>query len=146
MSELLTAQNPPSSSSHTESNSHIQFNFPHPTTFVPIPYFSDTSLSNLLHTVIPSSRLPRVVLIATNPTYMSNGSMDVDVDALVPVEIKSEGLLLYVAQATYEPGQSPLSSWIPITFENANLLDTFERSALDLLKGAITNCHQVQTG
>jgi len=31
------------------------------------------------------------------------------------VELKSDGLLLYVSQASYEPGTSPLSSWIPIT-------------------------------
>lgn len=30
-------------------------------------------------------------------------------------QFKSDGLLLYVAQACYEPGTSPLSSWIPIT-------------------------------
>lgn len=28
-------------------------------------------------------------------------------------EIHSDGLLLYVAQATYEPGTSPLSLWVP---------------------------------
>lgn len=27
--------------------------------------------------------------------------------------IGSDGLLLYVAQATYEPGTSPLSLWVP---------------------------------
>ena len=28
--------------------------------------------------------------------------------------VASDGLLLYVSQASYEPGTSPLSSWIPI--------------------------------
>ena len=32
----------------------------------------------------------------------------------LPVNLESDGLLLYVAQASYEPGTSPLSSWIPI--------------------------------
>lgn len=27
--------------------------------------------------------------------------------------VMSDGMLLYVAQATYEPGTSPLSLWIP---------------------------------
>jgi len=30
------------------------------------------------------------------------------------VEICADGLLLYVAEASYETGTSPLSSWIPI--------------------------------
>jgi snurportin-1 len=29
-------------------------------------------------------------------------------------EIRPDGLLLYVAEASYEPGASPLSTWIPI--------------------------------
>jgi len=32
----------------------------------------------------------------------------------VTVTIESDGLLLYVAEASYENGTSPLSSWIPI--------------------------------
>jgi len=47
--------------------------------------------------------------------------MDID-NSLTPspvltslsVQLKSDGLLLYVSQACYEPGTSPLSSWIPI--------------------------------
>jgi snurportin-1 len=51
-------------------------------------------------------------------------------------EIKPDGLLLYVAQAIYEPGTSPLSSWVPLavptTDEMADIkqsspLDVFER-------------------
>ncbi len=51
--------------------------------------------------------------------------MDLDVDGeggpapLVQLQtahadVQSDGLLLYVAQATYEPGTSPLSSWVPL--------------------------------
>ena len=32
----------------------------------------------------------------------------------IQTNVKSDGLLLYVAQAIYEPGTSPLSSWVPI--------------------------------
>jgi snurportin-1 len=32
----------------------------------------------------------------------------------VTVTIESDGLLLYVAEANYESGTSPLSSWIPV--------------------------------
>jgi len=30
------------------------------------------------------------------------------------VDVVPDGMLLYTAQASYEPGTSPLSSWIPI--------------------------------
>ena len=47
--------------------------------------------------------------------------MDLDGRAPAPVvqlettqaEVLSDGLLLYVAQAAYEPGTSPLSMWVP---------------------------------
>ena len=48
--------------------------------------------------------------------------MEVEVgDSAAAVQLKAEeatihsdGMLLYVAQASYEPGASPLSLWIPI--------------------------------
>jgi len=33
----------------------------------------------------------------------------------VTTNVQPDGLLLYVSEASYEPGTSPLSSWIPIT-------------------------------
>ena len=50
-------------------------------------------------------------------------------------EIQPDGLLLYVAQAIYEPGTSPLSSWVPLatpavdgaSTETTSPLDVFER-------------------
>lgn len=54
----------------------------------------------------------------------------------VQTEIKPDGLLLYVAQAIYEPGTSPLSSWVPLaapvtdemaSMEQSSPLDVFER-------------------
>jgi snurportin-1 len=50
--------------------------------------------------------------------------------------IKPDGLLLYVAQAIYEPGTSPLSSWVPLvapaideveSTKQPSPLDVFER-------------------
>lgn len=32
----------------------------------------------------------------------------------IEIEIESDGLLLYVSQASYEHGTSPLSTWIPV--------------------------------
>jgi len=34
---------------------------------------------------------------------------------LIKAQIQPDGLLLYVAESSYEPGTSPLSSWVPIT-------------------------------
>lgn len=51
----------------------------------------------------------------------------------LPVNLESDGLLLYVSQASYEPGTSPLSSWIPIVGYGAEAarsdrpLDLFEQ-------------------
>ena len=45
----------------------------------------------------------------------------------IEVQVQPEGLLLYVGQAAYEPGTSPLSTWVPIQFEGVAVLDLFER-------------------
>ena len=53
----------------------------------------------------------------------SGGDMDLDTPQdsdtgsqlqTVRIEIHPDGILLYDAQATYEPGTSPLSTWVPI--------------------------------
>lgn len=41
----------------------------------------------------------------------------------VTATIRSDGLLLYVAEASYESGTSPLSSWIPIESYEATQQD-----------------------
>ena len=114
--------------------------FPYPMTFVPIPYHSDTSLPNLLSTIIPMARSPRTVLIIPRRPPLSSiteGEMQVDAQSMIgtgegevqriEVQVQSEGLLLYVSQATYEPGTSPLSTWVPTRFEGVAVLDLFER-------------------
>jgi len=54
----------------------------------------------------------------------------------VQVKVNPDGLLLYVAQAIYESGTSPLSSWVPlvapvtdemVVTEQSSPLDVFER-------------------
>jgi len=62
-------------------------------------------------------------------------------------EIQPDGLLLYVAQAIYEPGTSPLSSWVPLvtpaadgaSTETTSPLDVFER----LVKRKVTRGSEV---
>lgn len=144
-----------------------KYQFPYPTTFLPVPYYADTSLSYIYEQIIPSTRIMRSVVINV-PVFYWNllqdaGGMDVDAAlssgrnlAQVPMPtqqtfsfsfahnhaqssasqpppppptgkpatavasvqvntfIEPDGLLLYVAESGYEPGTSPLSSWIPI--------------------------------
>jgi snurportin-1 len=112
--------------------------FPYPMTFVPIPYHLDTSLPNLLSTVIPMARSLRTILIIPRrptPSSVGEGEMQVDAQLVIgaggvqraEMQIQSEGLLLYVSQATYEPGTGPLSTWVPTQFEDVATLDLFER-------------------
>ncbi|KAF8962350.1 hypothetical protein BDZ97DRAFT_1825769 [Flammula alnicola] len=138
-----------------------QYHFPYPTTFVPVPYQTNTTLAALDAHVIPAARSVREISVSLplstlGPTHapttghVSGTSIAVDhnetglsVDTGMEVEaplqfgapgpgtsdnsnanlttlaptsalVQPDGLLLYVAEASYEPGTSPLSSWIPI--------------------------------
>ena len=59
-----------------------------------------------------------------------------------------DGVLLYVAEASYEPGTSPLSSWIPIAGHDTHRypnysLNLFERSSSSrLIYRRITRMHR----
>lgn len=116
--------------------------FPYPTYFLPIPYHASTSLASLVTEVIPSARSSRSVMIEVptpkplplyNPPSASNGgnpfpstippsapftftNMISPAITMTPSTaiIEPDGLLLYVAAASYEPGTSPLSVWVPI--------------------------------
>lgn len=104
-----------------------QYCFPHPATLLPIPYHTNTSLTHLLSALIPLTRAPRTVVVTKRVVSAPHaGGMDLDAPTSVadleeaPVQLRSDGLLLYVAQATYEPGTSPLSSWVPlVAYTNA---------------------------
>jgi snurportin-1 len=138
----------------SEPNGQTQYIFPYPTTFLPIPYHTDTTLSMLLNKIIPFSRSVRAVTVDI-PTYPRvsttiEASMDIDSPhglakksaASIPVSVNvaPDGLLLYVAEASYEAGSSPLSSWIPITRDAENhaaannLLPVAPDSPLDLFQ------------
>lgn len=102
------------------------YTFPYPTTFLPVPYHTNTTLPALSSEVIPLARSQRNVSVSI--PLLGDGlsgieTMDVDATNSLPslhqltslgVSLQSDGLLLYVSQASYEPGTSPLSSWIPI--------------------------------
>ncbi|KIM76219.1 hypothetical protein PILCRDRAFT_826582 [Piloderma croceum F 1598] len=125
------------SRSFTNSSPTLKaYHFPYPTSFLPIPYHTNTALPHLSSYIIPLARSVRLVSVdvpLTSPPPSSthepaSPSMDIDnsnspstppppppmILTSLPVNLQSDGLLLYVAQASYEPGTSPLSSWIPI--------------------------------
>lgn len=102
------------------------YNFQYPTSFIPIPYHTDTTLPMLHSHIVPLARSTREILvdIPTSTPFRfppsSYSAMPIDSGAdhsgltTVPVHITSDGLLLYVSHASYEEGISPLSCWIPI--------------------------------
>jgi snurportin-1 len=116
MSELPAF--PPSNA--TSFSSH-QYQFQYPATLLCIPYHMDLTITHLVNTLIPMSRSIRHIPINIPvQTQLESDAMDVERGSTVHVDliredasIKSDGLLLYFAQATYEPGTSPLSLWVP---------------------------------
>ena len=93
--------------------------FAYPVLFVPVPYHMDLSPTTFLSTIIPLSGSSRHIPIAlpVTPHGSSNeGDMEMDQrqSKMTMTEVHPDGLLLYVSQASYEPGTSPLSLWIPL--------------------------------
>ncbi|KAH7882454.1 hypothetical protein F5I97DRAFT_1939481 [Phlebopus sp. FC_14] len=101
------------------------YHFPYPISFMPIPYHTDTTFRSLLSSVIPMARLARDLSIEvpastpfqiqpSSPTAMTIDAKDESCGVTaVSAHVPSDGLLLYVSQASYEEGTSPLSCWIP---------------------------------
>jgi snurportin-1 len=115
----------------------------YPTTLLPIPYHTNLTLTNLSTQIVPLARSVRTVnvMVAIPINHSSGGGaleeeMDTEDDRIPPprealistsgshassattstveAHIQPDGLLLYVAEASYESGTSPLSSWVPI--------------------------------
>jgi len=155
----LTQTLPLSSTSLPSSSK--KYRFPYPTTFIPVPCHTSTTLSSLDSIIVPAARTVREVDVKIPlPSSMSTQE-SMDIEPLPPVsspnrptssqnfeitpgtapsstfaqianqthnrnvqtsqsqiikaQIQPDGLLLYVAESSYEPGTSPLSSWVPIT-------------------------------
>ncbi|KZT10558.1 uncharacterized protein LAESUDRAFT_644795 [Laetiporus sulphureus 93-53] len=125
------------------------YKFPYPTTFCPVPYYTDTSLANLAGALVPLTRSSRFFSVST-PVQTAEGTAAMDLDGAVSplvqlevttAELKSDGMLLYVSKAAYEPGTSPLSSWIPLKAytpdsqqSEANALPVALESPLDVFE------------
>jgi snurportin-1 len=142
----------------------LKYRFPYPTTFVSVPYYTDTTLGSLDATVIPAARSVREVLVmvplvptpaplvagedkgmemelppcapsgypitssfAFQAPHVNPTSLPTNPSSTLPQNtrlsqpqtfkayVQPDGLLLYVAEASYEHGTSPLSSWVPIS-------------------------------
>jgi len=146
------------SSSSVDALTHPPYSFPYPTTLLPIPYHTSTTLEALDRVVVPAARTVRVVDVRVpmpRPVGVSvgvplpappivgdeaEGGMDIEtpttsapgeftfgptttsfaappsIQATITThhQIAPDGLLLYLAEASYEPGTSPLSSWVPL--------------------------------
>lgn len=94
----------------------LRFHFAYPVTFTPVPYHTNTTLSKFVHELIPSTRTLRRIPIQIPETDTAAMELDTPTQELqtIEAEIRSDGILLYLAQASYEPGTSPLSLWVPI--------------------------------
>ncbi|KAF9026146.1 hypothetical protein BDZ89DRAFT_1067814 [Hymenopellis radicata] len=112
-------QSPPPTTSSTKGliasdmdpASSSQYRFSYPTLMLPIPYHSDTSLPTLLSGLVPLARSSRSISI---DVPVIDGGMDLDMAGSSITKqfahISPDGLLLYVAEASYESGTSPLNS------------------------------------
>jgi len=126
-----------------EGSAPIGYRFPYPTTFMQIPHYTNTTFTHFLDTIIPRARSSCRAQVSIPAEPNDSDMMVIESPQFVgpapritQAEIKPDGLLLYVAQAIYEPGTSPLSSWVPLaapaTNEMASVnqsspLDVFER-------------------
>lgn len=112
--------------SNMPTSERERYRFPYPTSFVPIPYHTDTTLTSLSSFVIPMARSTREIsvdipVLVSPPEFISHDmAVDGTHDSVasrsttsVIARVDSDGLLLYVSHASYEEGTSPLSCWIP---------------------------------
>lgn len=111
----------PSSASDTPA----KFQFRYPTTLLPIPYYANLTLQQLASELIPLTRQMRQINISIPlqqvPGHSSGKGRGMILDGSFSVQLQHvaspvspDGLLLYVAHASYEPGTSPLSTWVPV--------------------------------
>ncbi|KAB5592888.1 hypothetical protein CTheo_3677 [Ceratobasidium theobromae] len=82
---------------------------PYPHRFLGVPYYLPPLTSALfLQTIIP------VAQISAPPARSSTEmEMEMDTNEGQATCVKSDGILLYVREAAYTPGETPLSCWIP---------------------------------
>ncbi|KAK0206260.1 hypothetical protein DFS33DRAFT_1313526 [Desarmillaria ectypa] len=137
LAELPISHPPaPTSPRYQSGPAPSKYRFSYPTTLLPIPYHQNTSLASLSTVVLPLARSSRSVTIDVPVLAPTDVSMDIDgaVEGPsivhLPVDIYPDGMLLYVSEASYESGTSPLSSWVPInSFNPGSKLSAFNAEA-----------------
>ncbi|KAI0318087.1 hypothetical protein OF83DRAFT_1163628 [Amylostereum chailletii] len=127
----LPPPRPPTISAPTSSDG--RYKFPYPISLSPITYYMDTTPGHLLSNIIPRARTSYSLPISV-PTLETPMELD---GSPTEASVRADGLLLYVAQAIYEPGTSPLSLWVPaipmrvekdsMEEDGPSALDCFER-------------------
>ncbi|KAK0468056.1 uncharacterized protein EV420DRAFT_1502628 [Desarmillaria tabescens] len=132
----LPVSHPPAASRYQSGSVPSEYRFSYPTTLLPIPYHQNTSLANLSAVVLPLARSSRSVTVDIPVLAPADISMDIDgaVEGpsivRLPIDIYPDGMLLYVSEASYESGTSPLSSWVPIkSFNPGSELPLFNAEA-----------------
>lgn len=102
--------------------------YEYPIFFLSVPSFNPLPLSYLLSTVIPAASSSRSVSMNS---FVGSADHSMELDCLVSNQVnnfESDGLLLYHSAASYEPGTSPLSLWLPLIEEHSgtqSCLSTF---------------------
>ena len=102
--------------------------FSYPIHLVPIPFYSSVTYIDYLTKIIPEARKTRSQTVLGLELEPDEGAMDVDVSSAplrpqIQASIRSDGLLLYDAQAAYEHGTTPLSTWVPITSPQSSIIE-----------------------
>ncbi|KAI9510171.1 hypothetical protein F5148DRAFT_1181206 [Russula earlei] len=164
LSELPPSRPPKMAASHMPSHGSTQecpigYRFPYPTTFLRIPYYTNTTFAHFLTTIIPRARSSYRAQVSIPTASNEQDAMDIESSQFTgpaprtaQVEINPDGLLLYVAQAIYEPGTSPLSSWVPLVApvsdemagtEQLSPLVIFERLIQRRLAGNVRSINEV---
>jgi snurportin-1 len=130
------------------------YRFPYPTTFVPVPHAPDTALPALLAHAIPAARAvrtldvpvpvpapapptpfaPEIAMLPTPLPTPAPHASQAFVPARAQTAVQPDGLLLYVREAGYEPGASPLSHWVPLALGGDAAMDADGSRPLDLFE------------
>ena len=89
---------------------------------------------------VPLARSSYNIPITLPPDETDAMTVDAGEPIRAEAQVRSDGLLLYVAGAIYEPGTSPLSLWVPNvawhapTRENVERMDEDAVAPMDLLE------------
>ncbi|KAF8328459.1 uncharacterized protein EI90DRAFT_2926250 [Cantharellus anzutake] len=114
--------------SMAQAEREIPLTFQYPYVFLPVPYYTPPiSMEMFLTTVIPAAKMTRSFEVKLPPALPSTSWAG----RALQTGIATDGLLLYVSEASYQSGETPLSTWVPTKpleggLSNPVTLDLFE--------------------